>query len=949
MASGNPPNPPGGPNSFPVVTDEDIARIKAANSEYERLQKIKRLLGDDAEKLIAKLEQEEAKLLQNERAARGLTSAYDEFTAQLDATIRSLEREQRELSEKLTKSVQEHAIALEHLRKTEELLNDVSIDRIKAQQELSDQLDDLKLKLSGNVDATEKLIEFEQDLAEISMNNSEVSKEEMEILVKKIKEITGGTISRADAEKLVNNSLIAGADIRQQNLKDIIDTTEKTKEETAAKLALKEAEELGKKSTKDLNESMQGTINKMFGVSGTTNFLTSVVLASTDKQGGAIKGMLSGITESFTNPMKAMNLFFGLLDKFLIKSTFEFDKNLSQINRSLGGMGQEFENVSMTGGEFLRAADTAHLAVYGVGIKELGKSYEALSSKINGFNQLADSQRKLLMENAATMENLGVSANTYATLASNMMGALGKSAEQTNKIIKDLAKDAIAAGRSVSEYTKAFEQVMPKIIGYGREAREIFKELNAFAAMTKGVMSEGDLQSFSDQFNNWDSAAESVSKLNAALGGTSVNIEEMMRADPTEKLMLIKKSFDASGKSFDQMNIGYKRLLAEGFGGDVAKAASFFNGSLEEANKLIGKASASEEELAKRKQKSVEAQEKLAKALESMKLSLTPLINLVAKFAEKLAKFIDWVGPVKLFLFVTLPLGFKVLTSIMGLFGTTMGGMFTSIFSRIGLGITGIGSRIMGLLGPLGLLLGLAFAFSGDKDSDKAKAANQETASPETQNIEGEESSSTVSKQKKFDDRGVPLFRGANITSQNVLIEQDRITGKQSVVGIPDPRDRMTTRIEARTPEEDARKITLSMEPFYKDITQKLETTNNKLTSSTAVEGFKSMSDVSRVASDSRQMIEQNKQFSKEIQTANKEKSISSMQANSEFISSAVKEGIGKIQVNSNVVLPKESIVARLDKGDADRMVERTVNTAVAKSAAAPNKKIFLTDMEEAI
>ena len=68
------------------------------------------------------------------------------------------------------------------------------------------------------------------------------------------------------------------------------------------------------------------------------------------------------------------------------------------------------------------------------------------------------------------------------------------------------------------------------------------------------VLSAGDLQGFASQFDNWDSAAESVSKLNVALGGASVNIADMMRADPTEKLMMLKRAFDDSGQDFDKLN-----------------------------------------------------------------------------------------------------------------------------------------------------------------------------------------------------------------------------------------------------------------------------------------------------------------------------------------------------------------------------------------------------------
>lgn len=437
-----------------------------------------------------------------------------------------------------------------------------------------------------------------------------------------------------------------------------------------------------------------GLVDKLSGVNAGNNMVASSMIALGGGADKLAKGLASGFLDSFLKPENAMNRFFNFLNKNLIQSTFEFDKILSEVNKNTGGFRKEFEQIGLNKAGPFAASAAGELATYGVGLKELGAAYTALANKVNGFNHMTEQQRTVLTKNAATMETLGVSAANYAELTSKFMGTLGKTAEGTRVAIDTLARDAIAAGRNVGEYAKEFESLMPKIVGYGREATQIFKELNAFAGMTKGVMSTGDLQAFADQFNNWDSAAESVSKLNAVLGGTSLNIEELMKADPTEKLMMLKRSFDESGQDFDKLNIGYKRLLAEAFGGDVAKAGAFLKGNLAEANAEMQKMAATEKELEERKKMSVAAQEKLSKAIDTMKIALTPIIDIFAKVAESLAWISEKTNGFGTFLLVGVPLAVAAVRGAFKLWGMDVTSTFGSVFTKIRSMISGVRSDI---------------------------------------------------------------------------------------------------------------------------------------------------------------------------------------------------------------------------------------------------------------
>lgn len=639
--------------------------------------------------------------------------------------------EARQIYDKLRESIQksedagrsyvrsliEQDEALERARtNTENLLDknneykrilDSQIDRLNEYSKtLNNELSAVLIKITDNTDKLNNSTETLKNLfgdATIKITNVNDATETYNKTLETLKESGKGFENVADAIENIEKKLESGEVINSEYVDSLVDLDDtqknlikqlvkskielmqaeqaelKVKSELYAKnLSLVDLQKLQKKSIEEVGNSVKGMSDKLFGASTQSNIFTSLVIGMTDK-GTLAKNIFGALGESFLNPINAMNRFFNFINNNLIQSTFALDKSLSQINKDLGGLGKEFEQVGTVSSGMFKAANTADLAMYGAGIKELGKAYGDLSSKVNGFNSFTKDQRELLAKNAVAMETLGVSSQTYASLTSTFMGALGKNAQGVKNVIEGLAKDAIAAGRSVAEYTKEFEQVLPKIVGYGREATQIFKELNAFASMTKGVLSTGDLQSFASQFDNWDSAAESVSKLNVALGGASVNIADLMKADPSEKLMMLKRAFDESGQDFDKLNVGYKRMLAEGFGGDVNKAAAFFKGNIADANAEMEKMAANEAELEERRKKSTEATEKLAKALDSIKIAFTPMLDFIAGIAEKVAKFVNNFGPISSFFLVAMPLALLAFRGAIKLTGAMMSATFNTV------------------------------------------------------------------------------------------------------------------------------------------------------------------------------------------------------------------------------------------------------------------------------
>jgi len=582
-----------------------------------------------------------------------VSEAYDDFSSKLriaaetaQKTLRDFYQEQaknqQEFDKNLTDLTKKLPEGLKHLGKRENFqdfldgFENMKESIISAQNVSSSKLQGLASDI-GNYRTAIQSLEKVQDRSDkqeqqLLKTKQNLSKAEQDFQKEKRK------LQETEARGILQN--IEAAKSKAQETLETIKATAARREEAAAYLPLIRLQQIHTDSLKEVNKGMGGLIDALTGASGKSNLFASMYIAMSagaDKSKGSIfnlsTAISSGLKQSFLDPEKAANRFFNVLNERVVKSSFEFDKIGASIGKATGGFRQGFEEISLKFG----GTTITELSKYGTTLESYGKTYEGLTKSIGAFNNMTGMQRRVLMDAATSMETLGVSASTFGGIAATYMASFGKSASGAKDVINGLAKDALALGKSVEQYTAAFEQALSKISGYGREATKIFRELEAVSAATKGVVTSADLLSISDKFKDFDSAAESVSKLNAMLGGMSVDMLSMMKADPAEQIMMIKRAAQDSGLEFEKLNIGYKRLLAEYFGGDVRKAAAFFKADIMEAQQLIDRQIVSEEELAEAKEKNVDAQKKLDALLTNIKINLSPIV-------EGLSTVVGWIG-----------------------------------------------------------------------------------------------------------------------------------------------------------------------------------------------------------------------------------------------------------------------------------------------------------------
>lgn len=507
---------------------------------------------------------------------------------------------------------------------------------VNSAKDFREAIDNLKASITSNPDAI--------------VGSLKVYKEFMDV-------VNAGKLARFNEINDINAR--AAAELRVQELLQFA-----SKEE----LKLNEIRKINANAQKELNSEMGRFVDKLLGASKSTNGFGSALIAmrtASINGKGAIAGLtdaiFTGLSESFLKPEAAANRLFNFLNDKLIKSAFEFDKMVADLNKQTGGLAAGFEKVAFAEGGLFKASSVGYLAQYGMGIKEFSESYATLAKSVGNFNNMSDASRKILALNATELKNLGVSAENYGKLVQTFMGTFGQSAEIAKDSINKVARDAIALGKDIGEYTTQLQNSMSKLVGYGREATQVFKELTAVSQATKGVLQATDLTALADQFATFDTAAAAVANLNVMMRGTALSSLDLMGKDPSEVIMKIKRAATDSGLEFDKLNIGYKKMLAGYFGGDVAKAAAFFNMNLKEAEEQMRNAAATEEELTKKKEASAAAQAKLTAAINNMKVALTPIVDAVSVIAKGFMAVNDKFGPFGTFIVGLTPLVFGVI------------------------------------------------------------------------------------------------------------------------------------------------------------------------------------------------------------------------------------------------------------------------------------------------
>ena len=383
-----------------------------------------------------------------------------------------------------------------------------------------------------------------------------------------------------------------------------------------------------------LGQDMAGTGLKAGGFGDKMNNLSkkfaNVSATSGDMKGAVVSGLKSFGKSALLKPLD-----------MLVNNTIGLakaqDAAISAFRRGTGA-GKEY-NTQITALE--RATYDS-----GVTAADAGKTYQALFTSMSSFTQLNKAEQQQISKTTALLETQGVSAGTSAKIMDQMTRSLGKSAGDSNDIMLRLAGSAKSLGVPMGKLADDFAASFGELAKYGDGAIDVFEGLAVQAKKTG--LEVGDLMKIAGQFDTFESAATSVGKLNAIMGGPYLNSIDMLNASEEERIELLRQTVTASGMQFDAMNRFEKQAMASAMGVSVDEASRIMKMSTAEMELEAMKA----EELEEQARNSQQMMEMLKNSFQALALdirpffeeTIIPMIEGFAGMAKGFGEFLNKLG-----------------------------------------------------------------------------------------------------------------------------------------------------------------------------------------------------------------------------------------------------------------------------------------------------------------
>ncbi len=281
------------------------------------------------------------------------------------------------------------------------------------------------------------------------------------------------------------------------------------------------------------------------------------------------------------------------------------------------------------------------------GINSSGKALITYSEAAKAVTAVADTYATSTeaieygsIRSAAALEKFGMSMSDLTKRAIILSSTIEGSSVQSNIRLQtgiiSLAKQTNLASKTLY---KDFGDALEVMITNGANVEEQFVSLTGVISGFK--MSASEIISITDKFDTFDSAAQSVGKLNALLGGQFLSAIEMIETtDPAQRFLKISDALKETGKSFDQMEYYEKKAIAGALGLErVSQLALIMSGDVKQLGEGFNMTAASAAELEEAMAKGQTVAEKFQKIFLAAEPFVTSFLNGVIGILDSLGEF----------------------------------------------------------------------------------------------------------------------------------------------------------------------------------------------------------------------------------------------------------------------------------------------------------------------
>ena len=243
------------------------------------------------------------------------------------------------------------------------------------------------------------------------------------------------------------------------------------------------------------------------------------------------------------------------------------------------------------------------MGALGASLTETTDSFKTLHENFAEFSQMLPSSQTALAKQVTSFTRLGVSMQSTIKTQDIFIKGLGMTTKEAIKANDRMMKSALALQIPAKQMAKDFATALPELAKYGKGGVVVFDELAIQSKATGIEMSK--LLGIAAKFDTFESAAKSAGKLNAILGGNLLNSVEMLTASESQRIDMVRLAMKQSGMQWTSLDRFQKKAVAAQLGIQ----------DMTDATKLFGVEQARLEDLEKKVDPAVLAQQNLTKAM----------------------------------------------------------------------------------------------------------------------------------------------------------------------------------------------------------------------------------------------------------------------------------------------------------------------------------------------
>ena len=338
--------------------------------------------------------------------------------------------------------------------------------------------------------------------------------------------------------------------------------------------------------------------------------------------GARLEGLVSGLGET----IDGMSILTSTVDKVVeatIALAYEQDGAVANFRKATGASGEFDDNI--------RGLERS-LFTAGVGATEAGQAVQSLFLNVTDFTEMSEKQQETLGKTVAVLNELGVATEATAKNMQFAIKVMGKNADQAAELQRELFTFAQDLGVSGAKMAEDFAAMGPQIAALGTKGVDAFRQLEVQAKNTGLALTE--ILGVVEKFDKFDSAADSVSRLNALLGGPYLNALELVaETDPSKRFEILKDRIDDAGLSFDTMDYYQRKAIASAMGLNEQQLALMMRGKLD----LIQEPAKSAEDIEKLAIQTAQfntVMEEFTQLAKGLAISFGPLVSMLKDFVQ---------------------------------------------------------------------------------------------------------------------------------------------------------------------------------------------------------------------------------------------------------------------------------------------------------------------------